>query len=523
MRDIDWNRGCPRADARHESRSAFFPERQVRRCGERQRGAMTIMFTLAFMALVGFIGLGLDLAMLYNRKAELQGMADATALAAARELIGTNAGVTKALSQASSTASKFQFQYSSQAVEWSDAALQFSATGKAGSWVDASSAAAAPAGLMFAKVETGDLAPELNAVDSIFMGMLSSSLTTSNVYGRAIAGRASVKVTPLGICALSATPENNRINAGPPSISELEEYGFRRGVGYNLMKLNPNGLLPEFFFINPIDPIGTLGASVNTSPALMTPYVCAGTMPMPSVMKNSAGMSTPISVSRPFPITVPFNQLNSRFDLYSSASSALSCSPNSAPPDANVKAYVKSANLSWMSPSTDSARTQDAGLLSPLPLPGKLWSITSPLPAPAASASQYGPLWSYARAVAYASPQPTNGYTTLAVSTWPTLYPTDCTPACPLRYVGTSFVTPYMSSNGSASFQAPTRPGLRNRRVLNIPLLSCPVAAGTNVTANVLAIGRFFMTVPATSSSVSAEFAGVVAESTLGGAVELYP
>jgi hypothetical protein len=81
-------------------------------------------------------------------------------------------------------------------------------------------------------------------------------------------------------------------------------------------------------------------------------------------------------------------------------------------------------------------------------------------------------------------------------------------------------------ASGGANFLSPSSahlPGVRYRRVLNVPLLSCPVAAGANVTANVLAIGRFFMTVPATATSISAEFAGVVPEQSLGGRVEMYP
>jgi hypothetical protein len=39
----------------------------------------------------------------------------------------------------------------------------------------------------------------------------------------------------------------------------------------------------------------------------------------------------------------------------------------------------------------------------------------------------------------------------------------------------------------------------------------------------VLGVGRFFMTVPATATSISAEFAGVAQASSLLGTVELMP
>jgi len=57
--------------------------------------------------------------------------------------------------------------------------------------------------------------------------------------------------------------------------------------------------------------------------------------------------------------------------------------------------------------------------------------------------------------------------------------------------------------------------------VLNVALLSCPVPAGATAQASVLGVGRFFMTVPATATSLPVEFAGVAAPSSLSGAVEL--
>ena len=278
------------------------------------------------------------------------------------------------------------------------------------------------------------------------------------------------------------------------------------------MNLNPNGSTPENFVINPIDTLGALGFSSNLAPAMVAPFVCSGTMPMPRVMGKT------ISVGRPFPLALLFDQFNSRFDQYPGAL----CSPNGAPPDYNVKAYDYTS-IPWMSSTPGSPSGQSAMSTSTASV---LWTIASPLPAPGGNtAPMYGPLWSFARAVpfsAYSSvtPEPTNGYATFAPGTWIALYH----PGDPV-YTGSASVTPYMASAG-ANFQAPSaanRPGLRYRRVLNVPLLSCPVGAGANVSATVLAIGKFFMTVPATATSLNAEFAGVVPEQSLGSHVELYP
>lgn len=56
----------------------------------REKGAAAVIVALSLVALVGFVGLALDLGKLFVAKAELQNSTDACALAAARELTGAN-------------------------------------------------------------------------------------------------------------------------------------------------------------------------------------------------------------------------------------------------------------------------------------------------------------------------------------------------------------------------------------------------------------------------------------------------
>jgi hypothetical protein len=56
--------------------------------GRKERGAVAIMVALALVALIGFVGLALDLGKLYVVRSELQNSADSCALAAARDLTG---------------------------------------------------------------------------------------------------------------------------------------------------------------------------------------------------------------------------------------------------------------------------------------------------------------------------------------------------------------------------------------------------------------------------------------------------
>ena len=483
---------------------------RYRAAARRAAGAAAIVFMLLLAVMLGFMGLALDLAQLYNRRLELQGVADAAAIAAAGELTGTSAGVANAVAQAAVAAARLHYQYQTRQVAWSDAAIKFSSAPNApdSAWVDAANAQTAPDGLLYVKVDTSALPSSPGTVATRFMGALSPSLASASTSGHAIAGRSSILVTPLAVCAMSPSPASARSNAGQ---AELVEYGFRRGVAYDLMQLNPNAGTPENFLVDPLDPPGTVGTAGSLTPAVAGPFVCSGNLPIGRLTGGA------LTVQRPFPLAQLYQQLNSRFDQYPGGL----CNPNGAPPDFNIKSYLYNTAIPWMSTvrngqasdkQTDAARLWTKADLTPPASNGN----TAPV---------YGPLWSFAKAVPYAAyvagtPEPAGGYSTFATAAWATLYAPG--PPSPIAYP----VNPPYSAAGGANFQAPSparRPGLRNRRVLNVPLLSCPVAAGANTTATVLGVGRFFMTVPATATSVFAEFAGAVPEQALGGPVVLYP
>jgi len=463
----------------------------------RQGGAIAVLFSALLLVIVGFCGLALDMGQLYNRKTEIQSMADAVALAAARELNGTGAGVDNALAQARTTAESLSYQYNNSQFEWSDRAIKFGSSADPGTagWLDAAAAKSSPQGVMFVKVDTADL--DLPPVETVLMHVLSPAKATAEVKTRAVAGRSSINVTPLAICAMSAFAAEQRGN-------ELVQFGFRRGVSYDLMQLNPDGTAPQNFLVNPVSPPGVVGTSVSGRMNIVRPFICTGTMAVPNLTGGA------ITVERPFPLASLYEQLNSRFGTY-----AAPCTESTAPPDYNVKPYTFDSGAGWMTttPSGQTAESTDTG--------NKLRTVAD-LPG-AAGPTSYGPLWAYARAVRYSSyvpgaPEPANGYAKFNTSDWQTLYATGVT--AKMNYPGSNN-EPY-DANGAPNRQAPpgSHPGVRDRRVLHVPLLQCPVAGGT---ANVVGIAKFFMTVPATDTALSAEFAGLVSEAALGGKVELYP
>jgi len=461
------------------------------------------MTAVLIFAIFAFCSLGIDLALMYNRKAELQAAADSIALAAAAQLDGTDAGIARALTAASDASRDAFYRYSTAAVTWSDTALSFASAPDAATWTEAGAATGNAWNLFYAKVDLSRMDPSHGQVDMLLLPAVVGRHISMQVNSRAVAGRSSVNILPLAICAMSTTP-------GAARGTELVEYGFRRGIDYDLMQLNPNGTTQGAnFLVNPLAKAGTTGTALSLRPDVIQPFVCTGTLGIPTVIGGK------VTVEPNFPLGSVYTQLNSRF-----GTNASPCTSTSAPPDTNVKAYTYNGALPWLNtqPTGQSAepRTTSTALMTLPDLPPASIPGTT-------TAGMYGPLWLYAKPAKFSSytpgvPEPPNGYATFSTTDWPTLYPIG-TPRIKSGYSYPS-PTPYSSTTQAPP---PGLTGVTNRRVLYVPLLSCPVPAGSLVTADVLAIGKFFMTVSATDSALHAEFAGLAQQSSLFGKVELYP
>jgi Flp pilus assembly protein TadG len=487
----------------------------------RQQGAFAIMFIPLLIVMIGFCGLALDIGQLYNRKVDLNGIAKSVALAAARELNGTDAGIAAARTKAKEIADGLRYQRfgdDGKSFVWRDAALSFGTTSaRSGEWVSAASAGTPASALFFAKVDTASLDPAVGDINTFFIKVLSASLGTVHLSDSAVAGRTAINVTPIAVCAMSTDAASARTftSASGAKLQELVQYGFRRGISYDLMQLNPNTTTPARYVVNPVVAPDMSSSSFNT--AIAGPFMCAGTMWVPRVMGGKIRVSD-------LPLTSPlsslYTQLNSRFDVYGSSP----CDPSGAPPDYNIKeyAYDQTGGVTWMNPSKGSraAATTTTN--------GRLETVADVLTTPAA-AGDYGPLWAYARAAKAPdplnSPEPDTGFPTFATTDWPTLYKSG--PSALSSYPSSGPHNSTSTTNGF--YSAPQAANLEistlGRRVLNIPLLSCSPAApsGSNVQVDVVAIGKFFMTVQATPDKLIAEFAGVLPEKSLPGQVELFP
>lgn len=470
-----------------------------------QRGAIAVMFAAILIPIVGVCALALDLAMVYSRKTEMQNLANAVAISAAKNLNGTPSGIDTALAESAAIASATKFKNHTEAIAWSSSALRFGTSADSnGQWLDAAAAASIASRIFYAKVDTSAL-NDVGIVNTALASVLSESFATVQANNVAIAGRTGIAITPLAICAMSNSAASFRANSA--SYTELVEYGFRRGVSYDLMNLNPNGATPLNFVINPLSTTGTAGNASDFASSTVGPYACSGTLGIPGFTGGT------IAVARPFPLAALFKHLNSRFDQYDEAV----CNVNAAPPDVNIKSfnYADMVNpLGWLTTATN-------GQTAAVSISGRRLETIADLPVPGGTAAQYGPLWAYAKAVAYSTyttkpVEPVAGYTTMPTAAWPFLYGNQ------IAKTSYPLSTPYLAGSGVNLLRpsAAHGPGVKHRRVLNVPLLDCSTTPTSSAT--VLSVGKFFMTVPATDAVLAAEFAGTVPLERINGFTGLF-
>lgn len=446
----------------------------------RQRGAVAVMTGLLLvLVLVPMGGLVIDMGHLYIAKAELQNAADAAALAAAKDLNSKDTGIDAAIASGIAVAGKHKYDFTtSLTMQASDFVF---ANNPDGPWYTQAQAKAAPAGLTFVKADTGS-----KTMPTILMGIAGVASTSTN--GVAVAGRYVNVVTPIGICAVD--PANRTAQYTYPSgLTELVEFGFRRGVGYNLFDLGKLGGAPsDPYLINPVDTPPACDAN-NSSTNSTAPFICNGNSAVITLGSGQVNTNTGLSA------TIE-KALNSRFDDFGGGSK---CDAAQAPPDVNVKEYPTSA-VNWQGspPTRETVSVTNSTpkySLPPATVPNT-GGITN---------SDYGVLWAYGpsyRSNGASPPAVGNPITTAEANANSAMY--SSASAFNGNYpssVGNGFSAtdyqpaPYNQSS-VAYFQAPTHTGVADRRVLNLVLVDCRSAPVGNASCGVMSavgIGRFFM------------------------------
>jgi hypothetical protein len=476
------------------------------RCRARlaQRGVAAVVFVIIVPVLLGLIGFALDLGRMYTRKAELQHVADAAALAAGGQLNGTPGGVTKASQAAQAVLLDSYYGFNKKlGFYWSDQALTFASDphAPASAWLsvnDAKQLANAPTAL-YARFDTSKLA-QPDGMDQ--PGVITLSFSTvlgvevaPTMEAAAVAGKLSSPVTPLAVCTMSPNPTDTHINAtGVPA--DALAYGFRTGVSYNLLQISPSGTSRQAYLVDPVDsPVEK--NNIHFTQAYMQPFMCAGSVALGQVVGRQVYIKAlPDDFQGDGWNLVDW--LNSRFGASNGA-----CDTSGAPPDSNVREFDGLAHdpawymitTTFDSPAAKSTtRNNGNGLVA---VPDLVKTDILP-PATSFAPKDFGPLW------AYSKPVQSNGagFTT---SSWPGMYffGADKAQGANANYP-TGKNTPYLTHVTAPA----SGTGVAGRRVLNVPLLNC--AANTNDgLGTVVAIGRFFMTGKATKDVIPGEFAGI--------------
>jgi Flp pilus assembly protein TadG len=444
------------------------------RANSRQEGAVVIVMSLFLVVVVGVLALVVDLGHLYSTKTGLQNAADAAALAGARELNGSAAGVQAAVTKAIDIARQNRYDfYQPVGTAAADGGLQIQVGMSPDDMIDADlvDTDSEAANKTFVRVSTGS-----RSVETWFAGIW--GIRSTSTYAVAVAGQAGSELALLAVCALPGDSANPRDN----------ELGYERGLAYKVSDVNP--LAPGTMYwldagAGPDDCVGSTTGSL--------PFACAGripfTVPVGQNVYTNTGVSDPL-----------LEAMDSRFDVFSSKNK---CDPIHAPPDRNIKEYRYAAAgagnpTQWMQPDPTRQSllfTSQAGGLLPKPLASR-------------SFADYGVLWASSRPPA------------AAVSDWATLYGGAAT-----SYPNPS---PYAQTSG-AYFAAPrpaNQPGKAGRRMLNVAMLDCSASTGGSCRPlRVMGYGRFFMQRKANVPSDKEfylEFDGLLPGSFPAGEVKLY-
>lgn len=447
-----------------------------------QRGAVAIMFGLLVFLLFGFMALVIDLGRTYVVRTELQNASDAAALAGAQKLDQTAVGVTRGVQYAIAMAAQNNARFSVPVVISIDN-ISVGSCPDDGCMVAASTVTsdAAANGMTFMRVniESGALATFFARIPFVAGGTGTDTMTT---FGRAVAGRYVNNITPIAVCAL------NTVRGQSVAGGELAQFGFRRGVSYNIFELGPVGSPANPYLLNPVDSYPNTCTPSNASANFVAPFLCTGSSAVAGTGQGWVYGNTGLEARHAA-------ALNSRFNDYSPPSV---CIPAQAPPDTNVREFGYPS-----SPANRSATWMN-------PVQGRQ-SYLEPWLSPPASTVNHGVLWSYSRAVraAGSAPNATPG-APFEAADWASLYngvtANGNFPGTDSPYASPSFSLPPVGNAGQA-----------NRRVLNLVIANCPavVGSGNCTEIPVLGIGRFFMQIPANftggpNRGLWGEFSGLV-------------
>ncbi len=201
----------------------FYSSRRLK-----QRGYVLLMMGASSIAVLGASGLALDLGRLYVNKQESQAFVDSAAIAAALELDGTSAGITRAKAVVTGSSNKWNMATASVP----SPTVEF-ATTKTGTYV---ATPTTPAGYIFARV-TVTLPAKL-----YFLPLVNGKKYSQNVISRAVAAQTQITKFGKGLApytAIAQTATGPKFGLTPGSEYTIQWPAIN--TGNNCKQNNPKG------------------------------------------------------------------------------------------------------------------------------------------------------------------------------------------------------------------------------------------------------------------------------------------
>lgn len=521
----------------------------------RQGGAVAVMVAAGLVMIIGFLALVMDLGHLYLARTGQQNAADAAALAGAKELDGSQAGIDNAVAWAQkltaqgsgdNTGKRNQFF---GGLGWEDVVLDqadihFSDSPYSSNWVTVADAREQSVGKYFIKVDT-----QSGPMDTWFARIWNIFFTST--YGSAVAGRFMTPITPLGVCAIDpANPEKWEQYGDAAADNYKLEYGFAYGVSYDLGQVNKviGGLTNGApLYLHPTAQTREQCEPEQNNANFPVPFMCTGR----SAISGRAGSYVYANTGWGGPDI--YDSLNTRF-VFDPNLSKYDLNASICLPDANIREFGPGVASGWMtanetidqtvrigSNENDKGRSLAAWLAKTNVIPfdeikarSEANGGCSKQPGPVVDCTNnYGVLWSYARPTKQSGTLiPPGDWNTGVANTslyreGPTAnnYPTTGYDPSGVNLPASPYAQGLATKTGPYYLEGPG--GLVGRRVLNLVILNCQDVA-TNPGCDgvrVLRVGKFFMQVKAEfapGKKVEVEFAGLVPEAELSQDIRLY-
>jgi hypothetical protein len=291
------------------------------------------MVAVSLVALLGFLGLVVDLGRMFVMKAELQNAADACALAAAQELDGNATALTRATNAGITIGTRNRQNFQSAAVAVTAANASFATALSSASGDDSNyltQAAGAPANSKYARC-----ALTLAGIPMTFSSVL--GIGAQSVTAQAVAMRApgqSNCAIPLAVCTKGPAPS----------------YGLVPGHWINTTFKSGGGTTGSFSWIDFSPPAGGESELAGS----LTGQGTCDTAPVTTLVGQPGNMGTQA-----------IRAWNSRFGLY--ANGAGNPQPDTAPPDFTGYAYTPT---SWPSQQNALANFLNVERVSDAPYQG---------------------------------------------------------------------------------------------------------------------------------------------------------